>query len=237
MNIMIIGASMGLGRAFMDGLGQEGDVLIGVARRAPPPSHSSSGAAQHWIAADLSQPQAAARIAADCPAVLDVLIYNLGIWEDTAFSDDYDFLAQSDTALKNLVDVNLTGALLALRRLLPHLLKSARPRLILTGSTSGLRQSGRPEAAFGATKFALNGLADALREGYRDQGLAVTCLQLGYLNTDDGLDVPLEQAAARGEGRTIPVHDVLTLVRSLLQLSDASFVRELILPALKDSRF
>ncbi|WP_341669202.1 SDR family NAD(P)-dependent oxidoreductase [Alcaligenes sp. SDU_A2] len=240
MNIMIIGASSGLGRAFMDGLGDTGDQLFGVARRVPDASTNSplsSAPKQHWIAADLAQPQAAAQIAASSPDVLDVLIYNLGIWEDTAFSDDYDFLAQSDLALKHLVDVNLTGALLVLRHLLPHLLRSTQARVILTGSTSGLRQSGRPEVAFGATKFALNGLADALREGYRDQNLAVTCLQLGYLNTTDTLQVPLAQAIARDDGQTIPVHDVVALVRSLLSLSSASFVRELTLPAIKDTRF
>ena len=241
MNIMIVGASMGLGRALMDGLAQDGNTLYGVARRAPASSTSplnpDPGINQHWISADLSQPDAASQLAAACPHSLDVLIYNLGIWEDTAFSEEYDFLSQNDQAIRRLVDVNLTGALLAIRHLLSHLLRSKQPRLILTGSTSGLRQSGRPEVAFGATKFALNGLADSLREGYRDQGLAVTCLQLGYLNTEDGLDVPLHAAAERDQGETIPVHDVLTIVRSLLQLSPASFIRELTLPALRDPRF
>ncbi len=240
MNIMIIGASAGLGRAFMDGLGYQGDHLFGVARRVPTARTSSplhNGTVQHWIYADLAQPDAPAQIAAAGPETLDVLIYNLGIWESTAFSDEYDFLAQSDHALKHLVDVNLTGALLALRHVLPALLRSNQPRLILTGSTSGLRQSGRPEAAFGATKFALNGLGDALREGYRDQGLAVTCLQLGYLNTADPLETPVEQAAARDNGHTIPVHDVVALVRSMLSLSGSSFVRELVLPAIRDTRF
>ncbi len=241
MKIMIIGASMGLGRALMDGLAQDGNTLYGVARRPPTasskPTQADWQARQHWISADLSDPQAASELAQACPESLDVLIYNLGIWEDTAFSPDYDFLSQSDQAIRRLVDVNLTGALLAIRHLLPHLLRSTQPRLILTGSTSGLRQSGRPEVAFGASKFALNGLADSLREGYREQGLAVSCLQLGYLNTEDALDVPLQTAAERGQGETIPVHDVLTIVRSLLQLSSASFIRELTLPALRDPRF
>ncbi len=241
MNIMIIGASMGLGRALMDGLAQDGNTLYGVARRLPNSSSSpltpDPRAKQHWISSDLSQPDAAGQLGAACPDSLDVLIYNLGIWEDTAFSPEYDFLSQSDQAIRSLVNVNLTGALLTIRHLLPHLLRSKQPRLILTGSTSGLRQSGRPEVAFGATKFALNGLADSLREGYRDQGLAVSCLQLGYLNTADGLDVPLQAAAARDQGETIPVHDVLTIIRSLLQLSPASFIRELVLPALRDPRF
>ena len=40
MNIMIIGASMGLGRALMDGLAQDGNTLYGVARRLPNSSSS-----------------------------------------------------------------------------------------------------------------------------------------------------------------------------------------------------
>lgn len=117
------------------------------------------------------------------------------------------------------------------------LLQSPRPQVVLTGSTSGLRQSGRPEVAFGASKFALSGIADTLREGFRDQRLAVTCLQLGYLNTDDALSVPRQQAVQNGQGEQIPVHDVVALTRTMLSLSDASFVRELVLPAILDERF
>jgi len=54
--------------------------------------------------------------------------------------------------------------------------------------------------AFGASKFAINGIADALREGYRKDRLAVTVLHLGYLNTEDGLDVPRDVAATGEEG-------------------------------------
>ena len=76
-----------------------------------------------------------------------------------------------------------------------------------------------------------------MRESFRAQGLAVTALQLGYLNTYDGLSVPLADAAARGEGELIPVHDVVAVVRMLLSLSNVSFVRELVMPALRDERF
>ncbi|MNH37545.1 short chain dehydrogenase [compost metagenome] len=91
--------------------------------------------------------------------------------------------------------------------------------------------------AFGASKFALRGVADALREGYRQQGLGVTCLNLGYLNTDDPLATPREEAEQRGEGQLIPLHDVVQVVRMALSLSSASFVRELTLPAIQDERF
>ncbi|MDH0289501.1 SDR family oxidoreductase [Pseudomonas sp. GD04087] len=238
MNMLIVGAGRGLGRALLEGLGRPGDSLIGVSRRRPQSLAMAPGVDLQWIEADLAQPApAVAQIAAQTPAALDVLICNVGIWEEHAFSEQYAFLEESDASIGTLVEVNITATLLLLKHLVPRLLGSARPQLILTGSTSALRQSGRPEVAFGASKFALNGMADALRESFRDERLAVTVLQLGNLNTDDLLSTPLDDAAARGEGQLIPVHDVVTLVDALLRLSSASFVRELTLPAIADARF
>lgn len=238
MHLMIVGASRGLGRAFVEGLCDPGDTVVGVSRGRPAALDIPDGVALQWIEADLSQPQQAAdTIAAAAPPVLDALICNIGIWEETAFTDAYAFAAESDAAIAGMVDVNITATLLLLRRLVPRLLASSRPQLVLTGSTSALRGSGRPEVVFGASKSALNGIADAIRESYRDSRLAVTSLQLGYLNTDDPLATPRDAAAARGQGGLVPVHDVVAMVRPLLRLSDASFVRELVLPALLDARF
>lgn len=238
MKLMVRGASQGLGRAFVEGLADPGDLVIGVSRRAPPAAPVLPPTVElQWIEADMADPLAAAQQIE--PAELDALIYNLGVWETQAFGPDYRFLESDDAELMRLVDINITGALLLLKRLLPRLLAGPgrKPQLILTGSTSGLRQSGRPELAFGASKFALSGMADALRESFRGQRLAVTCLQLGYLNTEDDLRSPIEQAAARGAGSLVPLHDVVSLTRSLLRLSDAAFVRELVLPAIADERF
>jgi NAD(P)-dependent dehydrogenase (short-subunit alcohol dehydrogenase family) len=238
MKMMVIGASRGLGRALVEGLGKPGDRIVGVSRSRPDRLAVAAGVDIQWIEADLAEPKVAmAHIEAQAPAELDVLICNIGIWEPQAFSEGYDFLNDSDETLARLVEVNITATLLLLKRLVPRLLGSARPQLILTGSTSALHRSGRPEVAFGASKFALNGMADALREGFREQRLAVTVLQLGYLNTDDDLATPLAEAAARGEGQLIPLHDVVTLVDASLRLSASSFVRELVLPAMADERF
>lgn len=181
--------------------------------------------------------EAALQIDRQAPSELDVLIYNLGVWEEAAFSDEYRFLDDTDESIVEMVNTNITGTILLLKRLIPKLLGTTNPRLILTGSTSGLRQSGRPEVTFGASKFALTGIGDALRESFREDGLAVTCLQLGYLNTEDGLSVPLSEAALRGYGQLVPVHDVVSVVRTLLNMSSASYVRELVLPAIRDERF
>jgi short-subunit dehydrogenase len=166
-----------------------------------------------------------------------VIIYNLGIWEEEAFSNSYQFLQSSDEEIVNLIDTNITSAIVLLKRLIPRLLKSSRPQIILTGSTSGLSQCGGPEVAFGASKFALRGIANALREGFRKEKLAVTCLHIGDLNTEDSLSVPSDIASQRGNGSLIPLHDVVEITRALLEISNSSYVREITLPAILDARF
>lgn len=238
MNFLIVGASKGLGKAFVEGLCQAGDQVIGISRQRPSEISLPAKVTLDWIEVDMRQPLAAAQtIEAQTPETLDVLIYNLGIWEEAAFTDAYRFEGDADAQIMAMVNTNITAALLLIKRLLPKLLRAPKAQLILTGSTSGLRQSGRPEVTFAASKFALTGMADALRESYRDAGLAVTSLQLGYLNTEDALATPVATAAARGDGSLIPVHDVVAMVRALIHLSNASFVRELVLPAIADQRF
>lgn len=238
MNILVVGASKGLGRAFIEGLANAGDKLIGVSRKKPDDLSANPAVDMHWIEADLSRPKAAAaKIIAELPGCPEVVIYNLGIWEQEAFSSRYDFLNDQDDDVIDIINTNITGAILLLKHLLTQMRGLEKPHIILTGSTSGLSHSGRPEVSFAASKFALNGIADALREGFRQDGLAVTCLQLGYLNTEDDLSVSASVAATRGEGTLIPVHDVVLMVKAMLSLSHASFVRELVMPALLDERF
>ncbi|CRM02244.1 MULTISPECIES: SDR family NAD(P)-dependent oxidoreductase [Pseudomonas] len=239
MKTMVVGASKGLGKALIEGLGEAGDTLLGVSRSRPEHLDHKAGVEVKWIEANLAKPAQAAQVIAETilESGLDTLIYNLGIWEEFAFDPTYNFLADDDDQIEAIVTCNITSTLLLIKRLLPVLLKSPNPRIILTGSTSGLPQSGRPEVAFGASKFALRGIADALREGYRQQRLAVTCLNLGYLNTQDPLSTPRAQAEQRDEGHSIPVHDVVQVVRMALSLSSASFVKEITLPAILDERF
>lgn len=236
MRLLIVGASTGLGRALFDGLSTAGHETIGVSRSVPGGVDPA-----RWIAADFRHPADAAdvilRAISTESAPLDGVIYNLGVWEPSAFTEDYDFTAQDDAVTLGLLASNVTGPILLLQRLLPQLLATTQPRVILTGSTSGLPRSGRPEVAFGASKAALNGIADALRAQYHRNRLAVTTLQLGYLNTEDALSVPRATAAARGDGTLIPVHDVVDVVATLLGLSGASYVRELLMPAILDERF
>ena len=235
MRILIVGASRpGPRPGRRAGAGRGNDH-----RRIAQGAHGPDGGAVLRAALDRGGPvrpeAAAARIAEQAPAELDAILCNVGVWEDKAFTDDYDFLADSPQQIARLLDINITGTILLLQRLIPRLLGRAKPQLVLTGSTSGLPRSGRKWRS--ALPRRRCRALPTLRERFRAQRLAVTCLQLGYLNTEDGLAVARDDASRRGEGTLAPVHDVVAMVRALLSLSDAAFVRELVLPAILDERF
>lgn len=82
MKILIVGAGRGLGRAFVEGLAQAGDTVIGISRSQPSDLVLPDGVDLQWIAADLSEPLSACRqIEQALPEQLDVVICNVGIWE------------------------------------------------------------------------------------------------------------------------------------------------------------
>ncbi|MGL6249373.1 MAG: SDR family NAD(P)-dependent oxidoreductase, partial [Billgrantia desiderata] len=123
MNVMIVGASQGLGRAFIEGLGDDGDRLIGVSRRMPEPLPVRAGLEIDWIEADLASPERASATLAEAVEArgIDVLIYNLGLWESRAFEPNYRFLDDSPAEIQRIVTVNVSGAILLIQALLPVL--------------------------------------------------------------------------------------------------------------------
>ena len=141
-NILIIGASRGLGGALNRWLPERGDTAW-LASRSQPWLDDSDGVTRRWIQADLTQPEAAQRIAdALGGGRLDVLIYNAGIWEATAFSSGYDFERVSPQENERVLTVNLTAAIHCIQKLIPNLRQSHNGKLVLIGSTSGLENIG-----------------------------------------------------------------------------------------------
>jgi len=91
-NFIIFGASKGLGDAFVKGLPDTGDNVWMVSRSLPESLKLNDGVHRYWIDTDLSLSDASNRIAKTLNGVtVDVLIYNVGIWESKGFRDDYDF--------------------------------------------------------------------------------------------------------------------------------------------------
>ena len=126
MKLMIVGASRGLGRAFVEGLCSAGDSVIGVSRRRPNDLILPDTVSLDWIEADFGDPlKAALRVEEKAPLEFDVLIYNLGVWEESAFSDKYNFLDDIDESIDEMINTYIAGANILLKRLITRLLISS----------------------------------------------------------------------------------------------------------------
>jgi short-subunit dehydrogenase len=223
MNILITGASRGLGDAFSRGLGQPGDTLWLVSRNPCASLELQDGVTRHWIEADLASPGVHQQIA-NSLGTLDVVIHNAGIWETGAFSSDYRFENVSEAETRNVLEVNLIAPMLLTQALLPKLRASSNPKIILIGSINGLENTAMPEVAYSASKFGLRGVSHALREHLRNERIAVTVVNPG--------SIAWEAALSRED--LIPPTDIVRLVRAVLETSGRTVVKEIDLPAMQD---
>ena len=224
MNILITGASRGLGDAFSRGLGRSGDTLWLVSRHVCPSLKLADGVTRHWIEADLSSAGVHQRIAASLPPVLNVVIHNAGIWESTAFSSQYNFEQVSEAETRAVLEINLIAPILLTQAVLPNLINSSNPKIILIGSINGLENASMPEVAYSASKFGLRGVAHALREHLRKDSIGVTILNPGSIAWNDNLS---------REDLILP-SDIVGLVRAVLETSRRTTVKEIDLPAMQD---
>ncbi|APC12204.1 MULTISPECIES: SDR family oxidoreductase [Providencia] len=228
---LIYGVSKGLGKALVEGIPTNEELVYGVSRSKPPFEQSNFT----WLPADLNDSQSANIIKDKVKEQpINTLIYNVGIWENLAFSDDYQFETTDDLELLNIIQTNISACLLNLKMLLPNLRSAENSKIILIGSTWGLDNHNGKEVAFSATKYALRGIVQSLRETLREDKIGISIINLGYLATEYPLSVPVAEVIEKSHGQLIPLQDVVNAVRFILSTSNATCVKEITMPAMMD---
>ncbi len=228
-NHLILGASRGLGAALVEGLPRKGDHVFGLSRSEPGWARRKSSIQRTWIEADLAElgaVQNARVVIGKTP--IDTLIHVAGIWDEAPFEKMHD------DEIAEILDVDLRAFLAFARGLAPNLRRADHAKIIAIGSTTGVENSGDMTAvAYAAAKFGLRGACQALRQHFRKDGIAVTCLSPGSIASD----VPYGETAAalkKHRGKRLPVDDIVAMIRCVLDLSPAACVKEITMPALKD---
>ncbi|WP_322928676.1 SDR family oxidoreductase [Providencia huashanensis] len=228
---LIYGGSKGLGKALVEGIPTNEELVYGVSRSKSPFEQSNFT----WLPADLNDSQSANIIKDKVKEQpINTLIYNVGIWENLAFSDDYQFETTDDLELLNIIQTNISACLLNLKMLLPNLRSAENSKIILIGSTWGLDNHNGKEVAFSATKYALRGIVQSLRETLREDKIGISIINLGYLATEYPLSVPVAEVIEKSHGQLIPLQDVVNAVRFILSTSNATCVKEITMPAMMD---
>lgn len=222
-NLVVVGASRGIGAAVCERLISRCERLIAVSRS---PSHLGN-----WVRADVATKEgieAVRRAVGD--AALDGLLYMGGTWETKAFTKEYSFEGCSDEEMENVLLVNLLAPIRLVKSLLPALRKSSNPKILFMGALSGLDNFPAREVANSASKFGLRGVVHALREELRQERIAVTIINPGNIGTPEVLSDLRE--AGEAKENAIPLEDLLRVIDCVLSLSRSTCIKEISLPAM-----
>jgi short-subunit dehydrogenase len=204
--VWLIGASDGIGAALARRLAAEGDTLALSARHTGKMQalcSELSGTGHLVLPLDVRDPPS---ITAAWQAIqekwaqsggIDLFIYNAGAYEPMG-AKVFDL-----AAVESIMEVNITGAFRALAAILPGFLMRNRGHIVLVGSIAGYR--GLPNAmGYGASKAAINHLAENLKLDLADTRIKVQRVTPGFVKTQltDKNDFPMpflisaDQAAA-----------------------------------------
>jgi 3-oxoacyl-[acyl-carrier protein] reductase len=216
--ILVVGASRGIGSAVAQYFAQKGENVTSVSRSQP-----SSG---KWIQADISTTEGIKSVVDTIgESRLDALLFMGGVWEDGAFTNQYSFLQSSDRETRYVIAVNTIAPIELTKQLTKNLVKSDNPRAIFIGSLSGLDNAASVEVANTASKFGLRGAAQALSIALRPYKVGVTVINPGNVATEEVI-ADIEKGRF-GQQVPIPLADLISSIEWVLALSNTVNIGEI----------
>ncbi|MDX6665819.1 MAG: hypothetical protein QOG68_2025, partial [Solirubrobacteraceae bacterium] len=176
--VLVTGAARGIGRACALRLAADGwDVLAGVRRAEDGEELRAAGDGRIApVALDITAADQVAALADALPARLDAVVNNAGV----VVSGPVEAVPLDE--LRRQFEVNLIGQVAVTQAVLGRL-RASRGRIVFISSLSG-RVSTPLTGPYNASKFALEGLADALRMEVRPWGIRVVLVEPAQTDTD-----------------------------------------------------
>ncbi len=182
---LVTGASRGIGAVVACRLAQAG-VKVGVNYHASPDaaaqvvdSITKAGGEALLVGGDVSQQESAEAVikrTVEHWGNIDILVNNAGITRDSLL------LRMKPEDFDSVISVNLRGAFLCTRYVMPHLIRQRSGRVINMSSVVGL--SGNPgQANYAAAKAGLVGLTKAVAREVASRNVTVNALAPGYIAT------------------------------------------------------
>ncbi|MFF3461444.1 oxidoreductase [Streptomyces sp. NPDC002619] len=211
---LITGASSGFGRAIVEAALAAGDTVVGAARR---PQALDGLAAAHPgrlepLRLDVTDTAAAEPAVRDVVARhgrIDVLVNNAGRTHVGAFEET------TDAELRALFDLHVFGPAALVRAVLPYLRERHSGAIVQLSSVGG-QMSFAGFSAYSGTKFALEGMSEALVDEVREFGIKVLIVEPGAFRTS------LFDAGRAGASADSGVYASVTETRGYVESGDGT---------------
>jgi NAD(P)-dependent dehydrogenase (short-subunit alcohol dehydrogenase family) len=179
---LITGVSVGLGRALAEHALDRGDVVVGTVRRADQAAEFEQVEPGRSHAEILDVTDTDAAVAATVTSAigkaghLDVVVNNAGYGLAGAVEE------VSESEARHQMETNFFGPLKVVRAVLPHLRARRAGHIVNVSSAAGFRGT-FGLGLYNASKFALEGLSEALRAELSPLGISVTIVEPGATRT------------------------------------------------------
>jgi len=177
----ITGASRGIGFEIAKAVLATGDKVVATVRSQPEKlAEQLNNKNLHVITLDVTNEQDALRAIGEAVGYfgrIDVLVNNAGFGLLSAIEEG------TDKEVRYMYDTNVFGLLHVTRATLPHFRKQRSGHVINISSVGGLA-SAAGWGLYASTKFAVEGISEALADELRPLGVHVTVVEPGYFRTN-----------------------------------------------------
>jgi short-subunit dehydrogenase len=185
-NVVITGASRGIGAAIARELARRGDNLVLAARSREALEEVASASANarvHLVTADVTQRGDVERIRDEAMRVFG----HVDVWINNAGRGIVrPVLALSDEDVDEMIAINVKSALYGMQVIAPHFMERERGHIINMSSFLGRVPVATPRSAYSAAKAALNSLTANVRVDLRrtHPGINVSLVMPGLVTTE-----------------------------------------------------
>jgi 3-oxoacyl-[acyl-carrier protein] reductase len=205
--VLVTGGTRGIGRGIVAGLLERGASVAFTGRDAAAGEAVAEeltgrdGDRVHFLAADLREPDSVRDVVAgagDALGGLDVLCHCAGIYPEA------ELRAMTPQTWHDVLDTNLTSAMLLVREALPLLSDGRNGRVVLISSISGPRTGIAGLTHYCASKAGLEGFARAAAVELAPSGITVNCVAPGTILTEGLAELYSEPGVMESVERIIP---------------------------------